>query len=237
MSFSLGLLYELQIIDTETRERKRRLESLDDGTAARAELAKAEAELAQARERLQRTRTTLRDKELRLASTEEDRKNKHDKCYGGMVSDPKELASLERKIEELTVLIGKLEEEILVLMDRVEEEEEEVKRLADRVERLRSQAEDTEAHYKMETETLQREIEELEARRIELVGQIDPSLVQIYETLREKLGGVAVAGVVEYTCTACHTAVPRDQAERIPFSQSPIRCENCKRILWLVRDE
>ncbi len=234
MSSDLALLYELQTVDTGIVERQRALASLDDGTAARAQLADAEQRLKEAEEKLHQTRTTLRDKELRLASTEEERNDKHSRCYGGTVSDPKELAALERKIAELTALKGKLEEQILGLMDQVEEEEQAVAALADQVQRLRATAEDREAHYKMDTERLTREIQELGARRTELVAQLDPSLLKTYDQLRDRLGGVAVAGVVAYTCQACHTAVPRDQADRIGKSATPIRCESCRRILWLV---
>lgn len=234
MSSDLALLYELQTVDTGIVERRRALAGLDDGTGARAELADAEQRLKQAEDTLRQRRTTLRDKELRLATTEQERNDKHSRCYGGTVSDPKELAALERKIAELTALKGKLEEEILRLMDQVEEEEQSVAGLADQVQRLRATLEDREAHYKMDTERLTREIEELGARRTDLVAQLDPSLLKTYDQLRQRLGGIAVAAVVDYTCQACHTAVPRDQADRIGKSATPIRCESCHRILWLI---
>lgn len=232
MREDLALLYELQQADTGIAERVRELAGLDDGTAAREELAAAEAELAAAEEKLRADRTTLRDKELRLASTEEERDEKHQRCYGGMVSDPKELSALERKIEELTTLIGKLEEEILVLMDQVEEEEAQVDRLRKRVEQLRTRVRDTEEHYRMDKERLQSEISQLQTRREELAEKIDGQLLRMYEQLRQRLGGVAVAAVVDYTCSVCHTAVPRDTVDRIASADMPIRCESCHRILW-----
>ncbi len=233
MSRDLALLYKLQAIDTGIAERKRALAKLDNGATARADLSAAEAELEEARKKLQQTRTTLQDKELRLASTEEQRKQKHDRCYGGTVSDPKELRALEMKIEELTSLKGKLEEELLLLMDRAEEEEQAVQKAEDVVRRLRAHAEDVEAHFSMETKRLKQEIADLEEQRKNLLPQISSERLKMYDTLRERLGGVAVAAVVDFTCTACHTAVPRDQAERILTSTTPIRCENCKRILWI----
>ncbi len=232
MNKDLALLYELQLVDSGIAERQRTMAELDDGSQAEAELAQAEKELAEAEKKLREDHTTLRDKELRLASTEAERADKHDKCYGGQVTDPKELAALEQKIEELTALKDKLEEEILLLMDVVEEEESQVEQLRQRVQRMKEQVEDKKAHHRMETERLQREIADLQAQREELVGKIDATLLRTYEQLKQKLGGVAVAAVVNYTCSACHTAVPRDVADRIPNSEVPIRCENCHRILW-----
>lgn len=234
MKEGLALLYELQCADSGIKERQKALASLDDGTRARAELAAAEERLAQAEKHLHADETTLRDKELRLASTEQERAEKHTKAYGGLVSDPKELAALERKIEELTQLKSKLEDEILALMDSVEEQRAGVAALRDEVERLHARAADVEEHYRMERARLEREIEELQARRTDLAAQVPPQLLAMYEQLRQRLGGVAVAAVVDGKCNACHNAVPRDMIDRIPRSDVPIRCETCRRILWVA---
>lgn len=234
MSEGLALLYELQCADSAIRERQRALAALDDGSAARAELAAAEERLTQAEKRLHADETTLRDKELRLASTEQERADKHKKAYGGLVSDPKELAALERKIEELTQLKSKLEDEILALMDAVEEQRAGVAALREQVERLRARASDVEDHYRMTRARLESEIEELQAKRAELAARVPPQLLASYEQLRQRLGGVAVAAVVDGKCNACHNAVPRDVVERIPRTDVPIRCETCHRILWVV---
>ncbi|MCX7597364.1 MAG: hypothetical protein N2512_00660 [Armatimonadetes bacterium] len=234
MNEGLALLYELQLADSGIRDRERALAALDDGSGSRAELAAAEHRLAAAEKRLHDDQTTLRDKELRLASIEQEQADKHKKAYGGLVSDPKELAALERKIEELTQLKSKLEDEILALMDSVEEQRASVVALREEVERLRARAADVEEHYRMERTRLEQEIQELQARRTELAAQAPPQLLAMYEQLRQRLGGVAVAGVVDGRCNACHNAVPRDMIDRIPRSEMPIRCETCRRILWVV---
>ncbi|MBC7287566.1 MAG: hypothetical protein H5T86_05875 [Armatimonadetes bacterium] len=230
----LSLLYRLQLADSGVDERRRALACLDDGGAARAELAEAEEQLAAAAEKLRRDRAALRDKELRLSSTEKDIADKRDQAYGGSVTDPKKLAALERKIEELTQLKGKLEEEILLLMDEVEEEATAVEQMQGRVEQLRQRVQEIEQQYAADQQRLNDEITALAAEREEIARQVEPGLLRVYEQLRGKLGGVAVAAIENGMCSACHTAVPRDIDAKIAHSSVPVRCENCHRILWIV---
>jgi predicted nucleic acid-binding Zn-ribbon protein len=234
MNEQLAKLYELQLADSGIAQRQQEIAHLDDGSRARDELAAAEAELARSEEKLRRDHANLRDLELRLASTEEEYQDKYNRCYGGLESDPKKLAALERKIAELADLKGRLEEQILVLMDQVEEEEQQVEALRGRVGGLRAQLQQIEEQYRSQRARLEEEIATLEQQRARLLEEIDRGLLESYRRLRERLGGVAVAGVIDYTCSACHTAVPRDVAERIPSSSVPVYCENCHRILWVV---
>jgi len=111
MSEQLALLYELQLTDTGITERKRALAGLDKGTAARAELAAAEERLAAAEKKLHDDSAAAKDKELKLSSTEHERREKHSQAYGGTIADPKKAIALEQKIEELQRLATKVEEE------------------------------------------------------------------------------------------------------------------------------
>jgi hypothetical protein len=237
MSEQLALLYELQLTDTGVTERKRALAGLDKGTAARAELGAAEERLAAAEKKLQDDTSALKDKELRLSSTEHERREKHSQAYGGTIADPKRLAALEQKIEELHRLAAKVEEEAFALMDLVEQETAGVATVKDEVARIRERAEDVEEHYRMDKARLEGEIAELGVKREELVGRIPAPLLAIYDQLRTKLGGTAVAAVDNYLCKVCHNSVPRDVVVRIPKAETPIRCESCHRILWVPEGE
>jgi predicted nucleic acid-binding Zn-ribbon protein len=237
MSEQFALLYELQLADTGVTERKRALAGLDDGTKARGELAAAEERLAVAEKKLHDDQATLKDKELRLSSTEHERREKHSQAYSGTIADPKRLAALEQKIAELERLRGKLEEEAFALMDQIEQEAAGVGTMRDETARLRARAEDVEEHYRMDKTRLEGEIADLGKRREELAAQIGAPLLQMYEQLRGKLGGTAVAPVDDFRCKVCHNSVPRDVVTRIPRSETPIRCESCHRILWVPEGE
>lgn len=237
MNEQLALLYELQMTDTGVKQRQRALAGLDKGVQARQDLAAAQQRLAAAEKKLRDDQTKLSDREDRLQATEHDRRQKHDQAYGGTISDPKKLSALEKKIEELHALAARLEEEGLVFMEKVEKETAEVADLTDEAKRLLAHAEDVEEHYRMDKARLEKEIHELVAKREGLVGQIEPQLMSIYEQLRTKLGGVAVAAVEELRCNSCHNSVPRDVVTRIPGAGTPIRCESCHRILWVPEGE
>mgnify|MGYP000680999141 CR=1 FL=1 len=149
------------------------------------------------------------------------------------MTDPKELEALEAKIEELTQLKDKLEEEILLLMDKVEEEQKVVEEKRRQVEGLGKKVKDLEEHFRMDTERLTKQLEDLRARREQLRAAIDGKLLSDYERLKEKLGGVAMVAVEDGTCTGCRMAVPRDMIDAIRAGDRIVRCENCHRILWI----
>jgi uncharacterized protein len=77
---------------------------------------------------------------------------------------------------------------------------------------------------------------DIDARRAGLVAGIDAAAVQEYDTMRSRLGGVAVARLEHGSCGACHMKLSAVEHDRI-LHLSPdelVRCEDCGRIL--VRD-
>ena len=78
-----------------------------------------------------------------------------------------------------------------------------------------------------------KELATLEAERATAAGAVDAALMATYERLRTRLDGVAVARVVNGTCTGCHLALSAadvDQMAKMPAG-SHATCEQCGRIL------
>jgi len=233
MKEQLVLLYQLQQADSQTEDSKAELSGLDNGEALAGELEAEEATLSELEERLSTAQAELHDKQLQLQGTEDDRQDKWDQTYGGVVSDPKELSALERKIEELDRRKDKLEEDIIMLLDDVETLQEQVGQKQAEVERLSSRLSEVREYFIQRSAELSKKIEELAERRSELEAQIQPGLLDDYEHARQHGANVAVAVVKDRACSACHTSVASSLIGELKQATRVVRCESCQRILVL----
>ncbi len=233
MKQQLMLLYQLQRTDSQIEHDETELSGLDNGETLAGELKAEEGKLSELEAKLAATEAELHDKQLQLQGTEDDRQNKWDQTYGGMVSDSKELSALERKIAELDRRKGKLEEDIILLLDDVEALQEQVDQKRADVEELSSRIDAVRQHFEQRTAELSAELEQLADQRPELGAQIESGLLNEYERTRQSSGNVAVSVTDRRACSVCHTAVASNLIGELKQSATLVKCENCQRILVL----
>ncbi len=233
MKQQLVLLYQLQQTDSQIEADEAELSGLDNGETLAGELEVEEAKLSGLEDKLSAAQAELRDKQLQLQGTEDDRQAKWDQTYGGMISDPKELSALERKIEELDRRKDKLEEDIIMLLDDVEILQEQVDQKQADVETMSSRLSEVRQHFEQRSAELSEELKHLAQRRSELETQIKSSLLDDYEHARQHSRNVAVAVVEDRACSACHTTVASSVIGELKQAARVVRCESCQRILVL----
>lgn len=224
-------LFELQTVDSAIDDRERILAELDDGTTALAALEQARAELAALQEDLHAKQARQRKLELDLETILADRKERSARAYGGTVSDLKELTALEKKIEELGRNADRHEDMILALLEEIEGVEGAIAEQQARVDGLAAEHTRIAAHYERTTAQARAEIAELQARRAELVAQIEPALLNQYEDLRARFDRIAVAAMRAGTCSVCNVAVARALHPVVARGTMVVRCDSCRRIL------
>lgn len=233
MSSQLKVLLDLQTIDLELARTQKAKVSLDDGSEKKQQVNLARQEYETAKRLLQEATSELQDKELSLKSTEAKQKSFRDKLYGGSVTNPKELDSMEKEIEMLGRQKGKLEERILELYDIVEER----KAACGRAEAaLRQQEEELAAlleKRQREDALLTAKIQELSVEREKAAKLVDAVLLKRYEALRLRSGGVVVSKVENDRCSACHTQITNYMMRMLKSSEDIETCENCGRMLYL----
>jgi len=231
MTGQLGLLRDLQRVDSGIQQRQQWISELDDGTKAKRKLVQARKELEAAEEQLKELESTYRAKELELRGADAERKERSARAYGGTIADSRELAALERKIEELKRRAGVLEDDLLGLMERIEALRVEVGQKQALAKKLLHHARLLDRDYKEARARLDGEIAALNEERTALVPTIQAPFLQEYEALRAKLGGVAIATVQGNLCSACRNSISISMVGRVNAGRETIRCENCRRIL------
>lgn len=232
MKEQLARLYDLQLLDSDLAQHKAWIADLDDGTKAGKKLAAAQADFEVKQKRLKDLEATNLAKELELKTADTDRASRAKKAFGGTVGDAKELAALERKIEELDRKRDHLADELLTLMEQIETAREEAAKAERLVTLTQSTYDQTRQDYAAARTRLEGEMKITLAKRQELATQIDANLLKEYEALRAKLDGVAVAGVDGNLCKACKNVIPQSSLSQMKVGKIVVKCDNCRRILF-----
>lgn len=232
MREKLKPLYELQQLDLQLAKAQKAKASLDDGSSKRQQVEAARAEVEKAEKLLHEATTEMHDKDLNLKTVETKQKSFRDKLYGGTVSNPKELESMEKEVEMLGRQKDKLEERILELLDTVEEHQSS---LAAAQAALKRQEDECAAYIRKlrdDDAALDARIRELSAAREKALTTVDPALLKRYGSMRAHAGGVVVSKLEDGHCSACHTQMTSGFIRAVQADQELHTCDNCGRMLY-----
>jgi len=97
----IHLLYRLQIIDSEMKEKKERLRDVLRAQQQNEPLLVARKRAAETEAALRSLRTQQKDLELELGGVNTKAQRTENRLYSGKVSNPKELEDLQHEIEAL----------------------------------------------------------------------------------------------------------------------------------------
>ncbi|MCX6375222.1 MAG: C4-type zinc ribbon domain-containing protein [Armatimonadetes bacterium] len=232
MREKLKPLYELQQLDLQLAKAQKAKASLDDGSSKRQQVEAARAEVEKAEKLLHEATTEMHDKDLDLKTVEAKQKSFRDKLYGGTVSNPKELDSMEKEVEMLGRQKDKLEERILELLDTVEEHKSS---LAAAQAALKRQEDECAAYMQKlrdDDAALDARIRELSASREKALPSVDSALLKRYTSMKAHAGGVVVAKLEDGHCSACHTQMTSGFIRTVQADQELQTCDNCGRMLY-----
>jgi predicted nucleic acid-binding Zn-ribbon protein len=227
-------LYRLQQLDTKLlslQEEEKNLPQRVEVEEARSELASLEEksrglgrELEELRER-QRRKEQLAEELGRKIAAEED------KLYGGKVSNPKELRSIQAEVQSLKRKRDQEETSLLECMERAEELEGALAELEKEESSLRTRLREAEEALRGELERIEESREELMGQVGELRSGIPEGDLKLYDELLGSRHGLAVVKAVDGACQGCHMALPAQEYDRFLKSEGIFRCSNCRRIL------
>lgn len=228
---SSKFLYRLQQLDSEIDASRRRIAEIDAlladdsklKAASRAEKQAASA-AAEAEKQLRKAEGAVEDQKYKLERNKE-------KLYGGSVTNPKELEDLQMEADSLQKYLEVLEEhqlEAMIKLDEARAEHDQKKRV---MEEIRDQWERTVQELESEKKALKKSIRNLQEKRPGLAENISKDDLQLYEKIRSRAGGVAVAGMKENSCAACGSHLPSGLAQQASSPSTLAQCSTCGRIL------
>lgn len=226
-------LYRLQTIDLEIDERNRRLKEVKATLEGNEELRRVRQALQDGEKKLSRQRTKLRDRELEMQSLVNKIASVEDRLYSGRIKKPKELANLQDEVQYLKRRKGELEDQVLETMIEVEESEASVTEQRERLARLEEDWQEAQARLSAEQGELTNRLSQLKADRAKLQRTIEAGDLALYEDLRRRRGGRAVALLEGELCQACGVTLPTSKVQQARQGEVLTLCGSCERILYV----
>jgi uncharacterized protein len=225
-------LYRLQQVDSRLDQIQSRLQTIQFAL-------ENSAELKAAREHLEQAQTDLHEAERALKVAENDSQDQRIKLeqveaslYSGRIQNPKELKDLENDAASLKRRLGELEDIQLESMLAIESARELVQKVEQDYNAVHGQVISQNASLQSEQDSLQKEREAFNAQRLATVSSIDAPTLSLYESLRQKRSGVAVATVSENSCESCGASMTPGHAQSVRISSQLVHCPMCGRILY-----
>ncbi len=225
-------LYQIQQMDSELNQVKKRLAAIQHEIETDDTLRVAEERVKSAQQKLLKAQRDLQTLEENAKSIQIKISTSEASLYGGKIHNPKELQDLQNEIAAHKRRLSALEDEQLEGMLAVEVAEKEFKQ----AQTLSVQAQSTFATQKAalmgEQGQLQKVKERLQTERNAAAGSILPENLKIYERLLVQKRGLAVTAIDDEACVACGSPVRPAERQAARSAQQLVFCSSCGRILF-----
>lgn len=227
----IRLLYDLQAVDRELDSRHGQLTDIAARLVAGSGLDGLRAQADDLKENVRRATNQQRDLEDAVTRQTERVDENETKLYSGAIKVPRELEDLQAEVAQLKKQRSGIEDLLLEALERVDEFQASFKNADGKLKRGEAAWEAEEASLTGEQARLSAEVNELSGRRTEMSGHVDAGMLSLYEQVRKAHDGVAVAQVQRDRCEACRIGLPNKQLQELRTATTPVRCNNCGRIL------
>lgn len=161
-----------------------------------------------------------------------DPKLKKSKLRLNEVKSNREYQAVLKEIEELKELNFQKEEVVIKWMEEIEIQEKECANNAVRWEKSQQEYKSKEKQFSQRMRELDKEVQSLDEKRVQLSPNLDGDLLRRYNALRTHLGGRVVVPVIDGVCQECHLGIPPQQYNELIKGGSLQSCPHCSRIIY-----
>lgn len=231
MSESLNL-FRLQQLDTKIDQIKIRLEKIEQILNDDRRLALAEKKAEKAQETAKQIRMKLNQIEDKVEAQRIKRKTTQNALFSGKIKNPKELQDLQMESEALKRYIAQLEDEQLEAMIAYETAEGNLKQAQQDLTQVKGSVIEENAELVGEQTKLKEEYKRLLREREAVLQSISSKMQSLYNQLRERKRGTAVATVSDGGCSICGQSLTPADLQTIRSSSSLVFCPSCGRMLY-----
>jgi len=230
----LKTLIDLQGVDTRIAALETEAARLPKEIAAiHAALLTMKQQVDSAKALLDAARKDQRAREKDLEVVQAKRSKTEARLYE--VKTNKEYSAVLAEIEDIKQEKGRVEEEILVLMESQERTAADIKEAEARYKTREAQGKQEEAAFQAKLREVETELAGVRTERSELTRQLPPAVLADYDKLLKARGGLALAQVVKPNlCGGCRMTVTPQRLQELRAQSALLPCESCGRYLyWL----
>jgi predicted nucleic acid-binding Zn-ribbon protein len=234
MDAQLKTLIDLQSVDTRIAAHEAEAARLPKEIAAiHAEIESAKKEVDAGKTRLDAAKKDQRTREKDLEVVQAKRSKTEGRLYE--VKTNKEYSAVLAEIEEIKQEKGRVEEEILVLMESQERLTADIKDAEGRFKSRETQGKQEEAALQEKLRAVEADLALVRTERAELARQLPVPVLADYDKLLKARGGLALAQVVKPNlCGGCRMTVTPQRLQELRAQSALLPCESCGRYLyWL----
>lgn len=193
-------------------------------------LKKATESISTGRQKLKEFELEHRGRESKLLSVEDNLKKLSSRLFE--VKTNKEYTALLHEIDAMKNEKSASEDSIIGILDSIENQKAEIKRLEDEYKNKETAANDEIGKLENQMKDYQDKINELELRRNEIIVNIDKDVLSNYEKVLKNKNFLAVVKVEKEICCGCNINVPPQIVNEIRKKKEIISCQHCSRILY-----
>jgi len=232
----LGTLFEAQKIESQIIENEqKRLSAPRQLKAIEAELTEIIGKIEKEREIIEELEKERHKKEKELEVDKEKVKKLEAKLYD--VKTNKEYQALLKEIEAVKETNDRTEEDVLVLMDKIEDLRKDLEASAALLKKREEETQTERVQIEKAMRSTDEVIAKLTVERDNLLSVVSDNLRSIYGILRERRGGVAVTNVKNGVCMGCHMNIPPQLFIEVTKNRQLIQCPSCNRILFFMEND
>ena len=227
-------LFALQETDIALDSARARLEDTESQLGETEELTSARGWLEAATEYVRQLKSTQSDLEFEADDVRAKVAKVETKLYSGEVTDSRELSDLDADLKSLKNNLQTREDALLTSLEQTEEGEAAAARAQAILADVEARWTASQAQLHAEKADLEPEIERLRAIREEQSSAADRASLSLYDILRDRRDGSAVATVERGMCQGCRITLPRNIIQKARNPGALVQCVSCERILVFV---
>ncbi len=224
-------LYQMQEIDLEIESEEKSLSQRNSQMGERQALDDAQDRLASEQQHLDELRRQQHDAEWEVDGILSKIAIAEEKLYGGKITNPKELSSLQHEVSTMKGKSDELENSALEIIDRVEAAEKSVAEETSELQKMEDEWQRQQQQLSEGIEQLKSRLAELRQKRQQLSEEIESQAVKLYEKIRQQKKP-PVARVEQGICHICRISLSASELQRARSGQ-PVQCGSCGRILFI----
>lgn len=228
----LRKLWKLHLVDHQLADIRQRAAALDPGRKIQSEIATLTAKHDAQSAHLKALIGDQTDIELQQKSIDDKLKKMDKELYGGKVVNPKEVEAMQKEIANLKSKRGDLDVRLLELWESTPPAKKETEETAAIINEKKKELAEFQKKVMASKTQLEKEFKERSELRPRLAKEVPGPMLERYEMIRQKHGGIGMAGVTrKLSCEACGTNVPTKSVESAKEGKI-VTCEACHRILY-----
>ena len=231
MEQQLSLLIELQEMDLKIRVLLEKQKKFPEVLASlELRRSRSHAELDAAREGLQTAQKNKRDRDKDLEAGVQ--KVEKLKARTSEIKTNKEYTALLKEIETAEKENKTIEDEILVLMERIDAAASQITAAENRAREEDTAIAGEQKEQESANAGVEEELKRAVHQREEAAKGIEPKILGQYQKLLGSKAGMALAEARGESCSGCYMSIPPQVFVNVKKNETVINCPHCGRILY-----